>query len=349
MPRLITPIILSGGSGTRLWPLSVPDRPKQFIPLLSEKTMFAETLARVSDSTKFATPVIVGAERHNKLIAAETCTGKIIQEPCPRGTAPAIALAALEAGADDTLLLVLSSDHAIQNTQAFLEGIDVASQAATDGWLVCLGIEPTHPETGYGYIELADEEVSPFVRKVQRFVEKPALETAQKYIKSGNHVWNAGIFLFRADQILNALSTYDPELYQHCVDAWKNAQRQDNKICPDPTSFEAIKSGAVDTVVMERAHNVACAPVDMGWSDVGSWDALYELSTKDGDGNSITGEAVTLQCTNLLLRSDTLPIAAYGLSDLIIVATVDGMVILPRGQSQHVKMLADLLNQPKKN
>lgn len=341
MPSLITPVILSGGSGTRLWPLSVPERPKQFIPLVTGKTMFAETLSRVSDSQLFANPIIVGAERHEELIAAELATGKTIYEPCPRGTAPAIAMAALEAGADDTLLLVLSSDHSILRIDEFLNGIKAAASVAAQNWLVCLGIQPTYPETGYGYIELADSEIEGVVRRVSRFVEKPSLNTAQQYLDDGRYVWNAGIFLFRADQILEAIKLYDPNLFNLTLKAWENARRNGNMLNPQAASFEAIKTGAIDTVVMERAKNVACVPVDMGWSDVGSWDALYELAAKDSADNILTGNVVALNCKDSLIRGDNICVAAFGVSNLIIVATENGVIVIPRGQSQQIKTLFD--------
>ena len=342
MPSLITPVILSGGSGTRLWPLSVPERPKQFIPLLSDDTMFAETLARVSDRSRFRPPLIVGAQRHADLIAAEQHGGTILFEPCPRGTAPAIALAALEAGGDDSLLLVLSSDHSIGKLDAFLDGIETGAKAAAEDWLVCLGIEPTYPETGYGYIELSTEEIAPHVKKVSRFVEKPALETAQHYLDGGKHVWNAGIFLFRADQILKALELFDTELYHKTLESWQNARREGDAIYPEISAFESIKSGAIDTVVMERATNVACAPVDMGWSDVGSWDALYELADKTPEGNALSGNVTAVECENILVHGDSISVAAYGIRDLIIVATHTGVIVLPRGKSQNVKTLHDI-------
>ena len=342
MPSLITPVILSGGSGTRLWPLSVPERPKQFIPLLSDDTMFAETLARVSDRTLFHPPLIVGAQRHASLITAEQHGGTILFEPCPRGTAPAIALAALEAGADESLLLVLSSDHSIGKLDAFLEGIKAGAKAAAEDWLVCLGIEPTYPETGYGYIELGNEEIAPHVKKVSRFVEKPAQETAQRYVDGGKHVWNAGIFLFRADQILKALEIFDADLYHKSLESWQNARREDDIVYPEISAFESIKSGAIDTVVMERATNVACAPVDMGWSDVGSWDALYELANKTPEGNALSGDVTAIECENILVHGDNISVATYGVSDLIIVATHKGVIVLPRGQSQSVKTLHDI-------
>lgn len=345
MPLNITPVILSGGSGTRLWPLSVPSRPKQFIPLVDDVTMFAKTLGRVSDQERFSTPLIIGATRHAALIANENYPGKIILEPCPRGTAPAIALAALEAGSDDTLLLVLSSDHAITKPLIFLEGVEAATKAAKMGWLVCLGIQPTYPETGYGYIELETDEVSPKVNKVSRFVEKPALETAQGYIDSGNHVWNAGIFLFRADRLLEALSMFAPFLMQSTVKAWKNAKREENIIAPEATAFEAIQSGSIDKIVMEHADNVACVTVDMGWSDIGSWDAIYELASKTKEGNVISGNVTSIECQNTLIRGEGIPVAAYGVNDMIIVATETGVLVLPRAKSQQVKNLLAILDK----
>lgn len=343
MTSKITPVILSGGAGTRLWPLSTPDRPKQFIPLLSEKTMFAETIERVSEPNRFNPPIVVGSERHTASVAAEMNNGKVIYEPCARGTAPAIALAALEVGGSDELILVVSSDHAIRHNDAFLNGVEAAAKAAMEGWLTCLGVQPTYPEIGYGYINLADDDISPSVKAVRRFVEKPPLESAQRYLAEGNYVWNAGIFLFRAGDILSALEQFDPVLFGHALRSWQNSVRNGASIHPDAKEFEAIKSGAIDTVVMERAKNVACAPVDMGWSDIGSWDALYDISSKTESGNVISGDVATLNCSNMLIRADNITVATYGLSDIIVVATKTGVLVIPRGQSQQVKMLSEKL------
>lgn len=340
----ITPVILSGGTGTRLWPVSTPAHPKQFISLLSDQTMFAQTLNRVSDRSRFNSPIVIASERHSSLLEAEKFDGEIIYEPCQRGTAPAIGLAALQAGTD-SLLLILSSDHNIEAIDRFIEGIEAAAVAADKGWLVCLGIEPTHPETGYGYIEVNDNEITKNVRSIKRFIEKPSLATAQNFLLDGNFLWNAGIFLFRAEHFLHALKCHAQQMFNQVQNSWINGSRFSNVFRPHAEAFEMIESGAIDTVVMEKASNVACAPVDMGWSDVGSWDAIYKLSSKTNAGNVIDGNVVAHACHNTLVRTETIPIAIHGVSDLIVIASERGILVLPRGQSQYVKVLQDELEE----
>jgi mannose-1-phosphate guanylyltransferase len=342
----IIPVILSGGGGTRLWPLSTPERPKQFLALTGDQTMFQMTVARVADQTRFAPPIIVANVTHAKMVERQLAdvgmdAGALLLEPCARNTAPAIALAALTAGAADAPLLVMPSDHVIADLDAFQRAIDAAMPAVTEGWLVTFGITPTGPETGYGYIEVG-EVLGDGLQRVSRFVEKPDQINAARMVADGNHVWNGGIFLFRADAYLAALAAYAPGILSAAKLALKNAQFEGAIVTPDAVSFGESPSDSIDYAVMEKSDRVAVAPVSMGWSDVGSWDALYDLSIKDADGNFCLGDVVQTQCENNMIRGAGLRISIAGAKNLIVIAHGNEVLILPRGQSQNVKALLAL-------
>jgi mannose-1-phosphate guanylyltransferase len=337
--RRITPIILSGGSGTRLWPMSVVERPKQFLPLTAVETMFQLTLGRAADAERFAPPIIVANARHADLIEEQLAGrsfGAMILEPCARNTAPAIALAALDAG--DAPLLVMPSDHVIANEAAFSEALERALPLAEEGWLVTFGIAPDAPETGYGYIKVG-EALASGVHKVERFIEKPDRASAEAMLAAGGHSWNGGIFLFRADAFLAALETYAPAILTAARKAMATAQRAGKRILPDEEAFAGCPSNSIDYAVMERGDKVAVAPVSMGWSDLGSWDALYDIGTQDAAGNVMSGDIIAQGAKGNLIRSDGLRISVAGVDDLIIIASGNDLLILPRGQSQAVKGL----------
>ena len=331
----IVPVILSGGSGTRLWPMSREDRPKQFLPLTHERTMFQLTLDRVG--TGFADPLIVANARHAELIdeQLEGRTATLILEPAARNTAPAIALAALAAKPDD-VLLVMPSDHLIADVQAFRVAIETALPLAERGWLATFGITPDAPETGYGYIAMG-EEAGPGVRRVERFVEKPDRATAEAMLTQGGYVWNGGIFLFRADAYLRALESFAPAMLAATRAAMEGAVRTGYHVHPDADAFAASPADSIDYAVMEKADRVAVVPVAMGWSDIGSWDALHAI------GAGHVGDVLAIDTENCLLRSDGIRIAAVGVKDLIVVASGDSVLIVPRGQSQDVKRIVQAL------
>lgn len=346
----IIPVILSGGGGTRLWPMSTPETPKQFLQLAGNATMFQMTLARSMDSALFDAPMVVGNGAHAELIAEQAQAAgvddaTIILEPCARNTAPAIALAALAAHDAKAPLLVMPSDHLIADVAAFHAAIRAALSLVDEGWLVTFGIEPTAPETGYGYIRMGadlDANQQGSLKSVERFVEKPDLETAKAMLASGGHSWNGGIFLFRADIYLGWLASLAPDMLHAAQQAMVSADRDGVFIRPDAAAFAAAPSDSIDYAVMEKAAKdnegrVAVAPVNMGWSDVGSWDSLYEISTHDAEGNSIQGKARTLDSRNNLVRSDGVRINLIGAHDLIVVAHGNEVLILPRGHSQDVK------------
>ena len=344
-PRIV-PVILSGGSGTRLWPMSLPDKPKQFLPLVSEVTMFQATLARCTDPSVFSAPLVVANARHADLIEHQLdgIAATLILEPAARNTAPAIALAALvsDPGAP---LLVMPSDHVIADVAAFHEGVNAALPLVADGWLVTFGIAPDGPETGYGYIHVG-EALATGAHRVERFVEKPDRARAEAMIAGGDHVWNGGIFLFRADAYLAALDQFAPAMLAAARTSLDKGSREGNRILPDLDAFAASPSDSIDYAVMERAERVAVVPVAMGWSDVGSWDALHAIGA-DADGHAHSsdndGEVIAIDTRNCLLKSDGIRIAAVGVSDLIVVASGDSVLILPRGQSQDVKRVVEAM------
>jgi mannose-1-phosphate guanylyltransferase/mannose-1-phosphate guanylyltransferase/mannose-6-phosphate isomerase len=341
---LITPVILSGGSGTRLWPLSRSRKPKQLLALTGEHTMLQMTAARCIDRARFGPGIIVTNALHAQEIAVQLTEDRpaaIILEPVGRNTAPAIALAALES-APGAPLLVMPSDHVIEDCPAFIAAIERAMPLVEAGWLVTFGIAPDKPETGYGYIRRGGE-VAPGVHKVDAFIEKPDLERAQAYLADGNYSWNGGIFLFRADAYIAALERFEPDMLAAVRASLEGAAREGAMIIPAAEAFLSSKSESIDYAVMERAEQVAVVPVEMGWSDVGSWDALHMLGKPDAAANVIQGDVVAIDTRGCLIRSEGPVVTAAGVEDLIIVATRDAVMILPRGSSQDVKKIVEAL------
>ena len=341
----IVPVILSGGSGTRLWPMSTPETPKQLLALTHDETMLQLT-ARRATGERFGAPVIVGNARHTVEIGAQLSAigiGKatLILEPVARNTAPAIALAALATDGASPLL-VMPSDHVITDVEAFHAAIHAALPMVEQGWLVTFGIDPHAPETGYGWIQIGDS-VAPRVHKVARFVEKPQRDRAEAMLAAGDHVWNGGIFLFRADAYIDALAAHAPDMLRAAQTAFDKARREDNLIFPDADAFSQSPSDSIDYAVMEKAERVAVVPVKMGWSDLGSWDALHEISACDADGNACKGDVVAIETVNSLVQADGIRVAMVGVSDLIVVANGKNVLILPRGRSQEVKKLIEAM------
>ena len=347
--RKITPVILSGGSGTRLWPVSRTERPKQLLSLTDERTMLQMTALRTADAARFAAPIVVANAAHAAQIEAQLAAigqppAQLILEPVGRNTAPAIALAA-HALDPQALMLVMPSDHVINDVEAFRAAIERAAPLVEDGWLATFGITPDAPETGYGYI-CAGAELAPGVRKVDSFVEKPDRATAERYLREGCYAWNGGIFLFRAGAFLDALAEHAPTIAAAVAQAHEAGSTDaGGRFHPDPDAFAASPSDSIDYAVMEKSERVAVAPVEMGWSDVGSWDALHALAVLDGAGNAHQGEVIALDTSNCLLRSEGPLIAAVGVKDLIVIATPDAVLILPKGSSQEVKRAVEALQR----
>ena len=348
MAAEITPVVLSGGSGTRLWPLSRAGKPKQLLSLTAPETMLQLTLARTSGVAGYAPPLVVANARHaamieDQLAEAGIAGARLILEPVGRNTAPAIALAAL-ALERDAVMLVMPSDHVIGDVASFRAAVARALPLVRDGWLATFGIAPDAAETGYGYIRRG-EALAPGVARVDRFVEKPDRATAEAYLADGNYSWNGGIFLFGAGAYLDALERHAPDIAAAARTSMAGARTQGSRIYPDAHAFAASPGQAVDYAVMEKAGRVAVVPVEMGWSDVGSWDALHAISARDAGGNTQQGEVVAIDTTGCFIRSDGPLVAAVGVSDLIVIATPDAVLILPRGSSQQVKRAVEALGR----
>lgn len=335
----IVPVILSGGSGTRLWPLSREAYPKQFLPLVGDDTMLQATWKRVA-SIAGAAPIVVANQEHRFMAAEQLRECKVlpqalILEPVGRNTAPAIAIAALQALANgkDALLLVLPSDHVVRNEAAFHAAVKQAAIAAETGKLVTFGIVPTAPETGYGYIKAAAGEG---VRAVDRFVEKPDLATAEQYVASGEYFWNSGMFLFKASRYLKELEALQPEILAACRQALDKAARDNDFIRLDAEAFAASPNDSIDYAVMEKTADAAVVPLDAEWNDVGSWSALWEVSDKDADGNACHGDVIALDCKDSYAYGNRL-IAMVGLQDVVVVETDDAVFVGHKDRVQDVK------------
>ena len=350
--KTIWPVILSGGSGTRLWPLSRSLYPKQLLPLVDSSSMLQATVNRVKDRGRYHSPVLVANEEHRFIIAEQLrqsgCDATaIILEPEGRNTAPAIALAArfiLERD-PEALMLVMPSDHLIRDTAAFATAIDAAVAAAEErNALLTFGIRPDRPETGYGYICCgAPLGAHNDVHQVDRFVEKPDLATAEGYLADGNYVWNSGIFLFGAANFLEELAQLEPEMAESIEAAVSGGTWDSTFFRPNRDAFCRSPSNSVDYAVMERTRRAAVVPVDMGWSDVGSWAALWEVSPKDAKGNALHGDILIQDASNCYARTNGPAIALAGVEDLIVVATPDAVLVTCRERSQDVKHIVDQL------
>jgi len=359
--QTLQPIILSGGSGTRLWPMSRRLYPKQFMDLQGG-TLFGQAAARAAALPGSLAPVVICNEEQRFLAAAilqqeakvggrdKLAAARILLEPTGRNTAPAIALGALAAreaqpeGETDPLLLVLSSDHVINPQEAFAQAVHLAAAGADSGRLVVFGVQPTHPETGFGYIKQG-EQLFQGVFAVERFVEKPDSRTASAMLDEGGYVWNSGMFMFRASVFLDELSRYAPEVHAACLAIWQSRKTDLDFMRFSPEAFAACPSVSIDYAVMEQTQKACVTPLSAAWNDMGSWEAFYGSSDRDENGNARTGDVIELESKNCYLHSNHRLIAAIGLDGISVVETADAVLIMPRERCQDVKLLLEELKK----
>jgi len=343
----ITPVILSGGSGTRLWPLSRKSRPKQFLAIASDHTMFQETLLRLDVPTISNQPMVICSDDHRFMVAEQLreldiTAESIILEPIGRNTAPALTIAALTSDTD-ALLLVLPSDHVINNKQAFHDALSVAQPLAKNGKIVTFGIVPTHAETGFGYIEANMSSNNP--HPISRFVEKPNADTAQQYIEAGNFFWNSGMFLFKASTLLDEMRNFRPDILNACKKAFEQSSHDMDFTRLESTSFEQCPFESIDYAVMEKTDHGVVVPLDAGWSDLGSWTSLWETAEKDADNNVIRGDVLQKNSTNCYIHSEHRLVTTLGMDKAIVVETADAVMVAHPDHVQDVKSLVDQLKE----
>ncbi|MGK0599173.1 mannose-1-phosphate guanylyltransferase/mannose-6-phosphate isomerase [Yokenella regensburgei] len=350
---ILIPVVMAGGTGSRLWPLSRESYPKQFLKLYNQLTMLQETIQRL-DGLVCNAPIVITNEQHRFIVAEQLrqigkLSHNIILEPVGRNTAPAIALAAFTVIAQypekNVLLLVLAADHVIKDSVAFQKTVVEALNKASQGALITFGIKPSFPETGYGYIKrgriCTNDNNCNITRlyEVSEFVEKPSREIAEKYIASGEYYWNSGMFLFSADAYLKELKKYNLSIYEACNSAIDNAERDMDFIRVSEDDFTMCPSDSIDYAVMEKTDRAILSPLDVGWNDVGSWLSLWELSDKDSNGNVFCGDVISHDCNNSYIRSDSSLVATVGLDNVVIIQTKDVTLVAAKDRVQEIKSI----------
>ena len=377
----ILPVILSGGSGTRLWPLSRELYPKQLLPLVGERTMLQNTVTRLDNIADLEPPLIVCNESHRFMVAEQlrlinVRPSAVLLEPVGRNTAPAVAIAALQAmkGGGDPILLVLPADHVIKDTRAFHNAVTEGAGLAKSNSLITFGIVPDKPETGYGYIKkgkqirvkaevkakgkgqrakgqdvlIAHNSLLIAAFKVGRFEEKPDIAKAKKFISSGEYLWNSGMFMFRASVYLDALGHFAPDILLACRKTLKGAVRDLDFTRLDPDAFANCRSDSIDYAVMEKTDSAVVIPLDAGWNDIGSWSALWEVLKKDKDGNAVSGDVLTQDVSNSFIYAGSRLVTAIGVKDHIIIETADAVLVADKDEAQKVKNIVALLKSQKR-
>ena len=353
----ITPIILSGGSGTRLWPISRTQNPKQFLDFFGKNSLFQKTALRAKNSEFFNSPIAICNNDHRFSVAEELqklniAPKAIMLEPIGRNTAPAVAVCALEVlaqnGDEDDLMLVMPSDHIIKDEKKFISHINEAKAVASDGYLVTFGIEPNKAETGYGYIKQGAKQKYVNSFEVEKFVEKPDAKKAQEFLESGKYFWNSGIFMFKASVYLKYLRELQADIYENCQKSLKNSKKDLDFTRISANDFEKCQNISIDYAVMEKADKVAAVPINVDWSDVGSWQAIAEISEKDQDENSLIGDVKTLKTKNCYVNSSDKLVATIGVDNLIIIALKDVILVANKDNSQDVKKVFEELKSQKR-
>ena len=362
---MIIPVVLAGGSGTRLWPMSRKLYPKQLLNLTGNHTMIQNTLLRLVDFEKMAPPVIIGSEKHRVIVDQQLAEvnirpSEIFLEPVGRNTAPAVAIAALKAMAMDpeSLILVLPADHLIGNVPKFHEALRVAERFAEKGFLVTFGIVPDRAETGYGYIRQGEPAADLIgdtldglnnAYTIDKFVEKPDLETARQYLSEGNYCWNSGMFMFKAAKVLEELRQYVPDIVNACEKSLKNGKPGKGWFFLESSAFEKCPSDSIDYAVMEKTASGIMVPLDAEWDDLGSWEALWNVGDKDAFGNVISGDVICVDVENSLVAAQSRLVTVLGLNDLAVVETPDALLISSLSNTQGVKKIVDALKRKNRN
>lgn len=344
--KTIIPVILAGGSGTRLWPLSRQSYPKQFLTLDGDYSLLQTTCLRLSGLTNVA-PMVITNEEYRFAVSEHLrqigiTPSAVLLEPVSRNTAAAIAAAALYSRqfADDSVLLVLPSDHDFSDAHIFFEAVGTSYDVAMNGKLITFGVTPTQPETGFGYIRCSG---SSAIREVEQFVEKPSLEIAKTFVNSGDYLWNSGIFMFRSDRYLAELKKYEPTILRGCQEAVKGSSQDKDFVRLEKEAFESCPSVSIDIAVMEKTDNAVVVEITGGWRDIGSWDALWEIRPQDESNNVLSGSVLAKECKNTLVISDSRLVVTVGLENVIVVDTVDALLVADKSRTQEIKeIVADI-------